>query len=86
MKAIEAFTKLGGRVSEREARKVLVLAEPEDDETVLQAPAEGGMALIDVRPMGMEPEPTEPEARISVKRGRAVAVRQGIASPCLTLT
>jgi hypothetical protein len=32
-----------------------------------EAPAEGGMALIDVRPMGMEPEPTEPEARISVK-------------------
>jgi phage gp29-like protein len=66
MKSIEAFTKLGGRVSEREARKVLGLTEPEDDETVLQAPAEGGMAPIDVRPMGDEPEPTEPEARVSV--------------------
>ena len=66
MKAIESFTKLGGRVSEREARKVLGLAEPEEDESVLQAPAEGGMAPLDVRPMGSEPEPTEPEARVSV--------------------
>jgi hypothetical protein len=60
MKAIEAFTKLGGRVSEREARKVLGLAEPEDDEMVLQAPSEGGMGgggmpPLDVRPMGDEP-------------------------------
>jgi hypothetical protein len=59
MKAIEAFTKLGGRVSEREARKVLGLAEPEDDEMVLQAPSEGGMGgggmpPLDVRPMGDE--------------------------------
>jgi hypothetical protein len=60
MKSIEAFTKLGGRVSEREARKVLGLAEPEDDEMVLQAPSEGGMGgggmpPLDVRPMGDEP-------------------------------
>lgn len=60
MKAIEAFTKLGGRVSEREARKVLGLAEPEDDESVLQAPAEGGMGGmpgLDLPPMGPESEP-----------------------------
>ncbi|MEY5060561.1 MAG: hypothetical protein RIS45_482, partial [Planctomycetota bacterium] len=63
MKAIEAFTKLGGRVSEREARKVLGLAEPEDDEAVLQAPAEGGMGGIgglDIGPMGAE---TQDEAQ-----------------------
>lgn len=62
MKAIEAFTKLGGRVSEREARKVLGLAEPEDDEAVLQAPAEGGMGgmgAMDIGPMGAEPEADE---------------------------
>lgn len=64
MKAIEAFTKLGGRVSEREARKVLGLAEPEDDEMVLQAPSEGGMGgggmpPLDVRPMGDEPGDAE---------------------------
>lgn len=66
MKAIEAFTKLGGRVSEREARKVLGLAEPEEDETVLQAPAEGGMGApgLDLGPMtagdaGM-PDESEP--------------------------
>lgn len=60
MKAIEAFTKLGGRVSEREARKVLGLAEPEDDESVLQASAEGGMGDmpgLDLPPMGPESEP-----------------------------
>ena len=60
MKAIESFTKLGGRVSEREARKVLGLAEPEDDESVLQAPAEGGMGGmpgLDLPPMGPESEP-----------------------------
>lgn len=66
MKSIEAFTKLGGRVSEREARKVLGLAEPEDDEMVLQAPAEGGMGgggmpPLDVRPMGDEPGDAGPE-------------------------
>jgi hypothetical protein len=66
MKAIEAFTKLGGRVSEREARKVLGLAEPEDDEMVLQAPSEGGMGgggmpPLDVRPMGDEPGDAGPE-------------------------
>jgi phage gp29-like protein len=66
MKAIESFTRLGGRVSEREARKVLGLAEPEDDEMVLQAPAEGGMAPLDIRPMGTDPEPTDPKATISV--------------------
>ena len=59
MKAVETFTKLGGRVSEREARKVFGLAEPEDDEPVLQAPAEGGaLAPLDVRAMGDDPEPT----------------------------
>jgi phage gp29-like protein len=58
MRAIEAFTKLGGRVSEREARKVLGLAEPEDDEVVLQAPAEGGMPPMDVRPMGEDIGPS----------------------------
>lgn len=63
MKAIELFTKLGGRVSEREARKVFGLSEPEENESVLQAPAEPGMAPMDVRPMGDEPEVTEdPEA------------------------
>lgn len=66
MKAIEAFTKLGGRVSEREARKVLGLAEPEDDEMVLQAPSEGGMGgggmpPLDVRPMGDEPGDAGPD-------------------------
>lgn len=66
MKAIEAFTKLGGRVSEREARRVLGLAEPEDDEMVLQAPSEGGMGgggmpPLDVRPMGDEPGDAGPE-------------------------
>jgi hypothetical protein len=66
MKSIEAFTKLGGRVSEREARKVLGLAEPEDDEMVLQAPSEGGMGgggmpPLDVRPMGDEPGDAGPE-------------------------
>lgn len=61
MKAIEAFTKLGGRVSEREARKVLGLAEPEDDEAVLQAPAEGGsLPPLDITPGGNEPDPSEP--------------------------
>lgn len=66
MKAIELFTKLGGRVSEREARKVFGLAEPEDDEPVLQAPAEPGMAPMDIRPMGDEPEETEPTERVSI--------------------
>ena len=59
MKAVEIFTKLGGRVSEREARKVFGLSEPEDDEPVLQAPAEGGMPPLDVRPMNGDPEPSE---------------------------
>lgn len=66
MKAIEAFTKLGGRVSEREARKVLGLAEPEDDESVLQAPAEGGMGGmpgLDLPPMGPEGEETPNESQ-----------------------
>lgn len=59
MKSVEIFTKLGGRVSEREARKVFGLAEPEDNEPVLQAPAEGGaLAPLDVRAMGDDPEPT----------------------------
>jgi len=61
MKSIEAFTRLGGRVSEREARKVLGLAEPEDDEQVLQAPAEGGMPAMDISPMGGEtPDESQP--------------------------
>jgi phage gp29-like protein len=61
MKAIEMFTKLGGRVSEREARKVFGLSEPEDEETVLQAPAEPGMSPLDVRPMNEQPEAQEQE-------------------------
>jgi len=87
MKAVESFTKLGGRISEREARKVFGLAEPEDDEPVLQAPAEGGMAPLDVRPMGKEPEPlpdmdeqeppsNEPPTKIKArKRGKKAFTR-----------
>jgi hypothetical protein len=54
MDAVDKFTRLGGRVSEAEARRILGLAEPEEDEPVLQAPGEPGMAPIDVKPM--EPE------------------------------
>jgi phage gp29-like protein len=83
MKAVDAFTKLGGRVSEREARKILGLAEPEDDEPVLQAAADMGMPPLDVRPMGAEPEP---QGQLEAEDGTEVPVEQEFAKDRFALS
>ena len=78
LEAVEKFVALGGRVSEREVRDLLGLAEPMDGEPVLGGKSAGGgenpiaamLGLGNDAPEGEEPAPQAPKVVAVRKRKR----------------
>jgi len=77
LEAVEKFVALGGRVSEREVRDLLGLAEPMDGEPVLGGKSAGGdnpiaamLGLGNDAPEGDEPAPQAPKVVAVRKRKR----------------
>ena len=77
LEAVEKFVALGGRVSEREVRDLLGLAEPMDGEPVLRGNSAGGdnpiAAMLGIgndAPEGEEPAPQAPKVVAVRKRKR----------------
>jgi phage gp29-like protein len=77
LEAVQKFVELGGRVSEREVRDLLGLAEPMDGEPVLRGNSAGGdnpiaamLGLGNDAPEGEEPAPQAPKVVAVRKRKR----------------
>jgi phage gp29-like protein len=77
LEAVEKFVALGGRVSEREVRDLLGLAEPMDGEPVLGGKSAGGdnpiaamLGMGNDAPEGEEPAPQAPKVVAVRKRKR----------------
>jgi phage gp29-like protein len=77
LEAVQKFVELGGRVSEREVRDLLGLAEPMDGEPVLGGKSAGGdnpiaamLGLGNDAPEGEEPAPQAPKVVAVRKRKR----------------
>jgi len=77
LEAVEKFVALGGRVSEREVRDLLGLAEPMDGEPVLDGKSAGGdnpiaamLGMGNDAPEGEEPAPQAPKVVAVRKRKR----------------
>jgi phage gp29-like protein len=77
LEAVQKFVEMGGRVSEREVRDLLGLAEPMDGEPVLRGNSAGGdnpiaamLGLGNDAPEGEEPAPQAPKVVAVRKRKR----------------